>query len=163
MSNKFLLMEKLVRFVLFCWSLNTYVRVFGIWGGVGKSWRQTADVLLSQIPKYFEKLWLHIYLIEWRIFLPASKATDGWIRNGRKGHIKQHFWRRKRLLKKTKMFGWGGWVRKCFSSILWGKEPRLFHGHTLNFFQDFFLWNLHPSWPLNKRGIFFHGLKKKVC
>ena len=48
-------------FVLYSWSLK-YIntRVVGIWGGVGKSWRQTADVLLSQIPKYFEKLWLHI-------------------------------------------------------------------------------------------------------
>lgn len=149
-------------FVLFSWSLNIYARVVGIWVGVGKSWRQTADVLISQIPKYllwktltsylrfflllsknvffltcFEGLSYQIYviyyaifgllnfwsiyfvyfhntylissccLIEWKIFLPAFKATDGWIRKGKKWHIKQLFWRRKRSMKKKKTFGWG--------------------------------------------------------
>lgn len=101
-------------------------------------------------------------LIEWRIFLPASKATDGWIRKGKKGSHKTTFLTEKTVIEEKKDV-WMRWVgEECFSSILWSKEPRMFHGHTLNFFQDFFLWNLHHSWPLNKRGIFFHGLKKSL-
>ena len=205
-------------FVLFSWSLNIYARVVGIWGGVGKSWRQTADVLLSQIPKYFEKLWLHILgedfflllsknvffltsfeglsyqiyviyyaifgllnfrsiyfayfhntylissccLIEWRIFLPASKATDGWIRNGRKGHIKQHFWRRKRLLKKKKTFGWGGWVRSVFPVYFGVKNHACSIDIRWTFFKIFFV-KFTPLMAAEQTWDFFSRLKKKFA
>ena len=102
-------------------------------------------------------------LIEWRIFLPASKATDGWIRKGKKGSHKTTFLTEKTVIEEKKDV-WMRWVgEECFSSILWSKEPRMFHGHTLNFFQDFFFVKFTPLMAAEQTWDFFARFKKNIA
>ena len=190
----------------------------GICGGVGKSWRQTADVLLSQIRKYFEKLWLHIKgedfflllsknvffltsfeglsyqnyviyyaifgllnfrsnyfayfhntylnssccLIEWRIFLPASKATDGWLRKGQKGSHKTTFLTEKTVFEEKKTFGWGGWVKSVFP-VYFGVKNHACSIDILGTFFKFFFVKFTPLMAAQQTWDFFSRFKKKHC
>ena len=101
-------------------------------------------------------------LIEWRIFLPASKATDGWIRKGKKGSHKTTFWRRKRLLKKKKTFGWGVWVRSVFPVYFGVKNHACSMDIRWTFFKIFFceIYTTHGRWT---NVGFFSRFKKKFA
>ena len=113
---------------------------------------------------YFHNTYLNssCCLIEWRIFLPASKATDGWIRKGKKGSHKTTFLTEKTVIeeKRDVWMRWGGWVRSVFPVYFGVKNHASSMDIRWTFFKIFFV-IFTPLMAAEQTWVFFSRFLKK--